>query len=267
MLKKRGQFAVFTIMIIIIIVGFLVYLSLGKEDVKSQAIPEKEKVFLTDDNNIRNFAESCVEQTSKHALFYLGFVGGNIIPDSFDKYFSYDNYFKVPYFYFEGENKIPVPYDENYWETLLEKYVDLNLKNCINDFGSFKGIQITHGNTKSNVQFTDQEVIFNVEFPVTVTRNSQENSIAPKYIKRISLRLRDILGIVSTIVEQEVENDLYIHWDYLTDMTQKNYNITAFTETDNTIIYKIVDLQDKIDDEFYVFQFANKIKTVKSRNR
>jgi len=41
MLKKRGQFAVFTIMIIIIIVGFLVYLSLGKEDIKSQAVVDR----------------------------------------------------------------------------------------------------------------------------------------------------------------------------------------------------------------------------------
>jgi|TARA_B100001964_G_scaffold196368_1_gene220887 hypothetical protein len=260
MLKKRGQFTVFAIMIVIIIASFLFYLSLGTQDDKSEAVPEKKKVFLTDDDNIRNFAENCVEQTSKHALFYLGFVGGNIVPDSFDDYFSYDGSFKIPYFYVEGENEIPVPYDEEYWENLLEKYIDLNLKTCINDFEVFKGIKITHGETKSDIRLTDEEVIFNVEFPVTVTRNSMENSIAPQYIKRISLRLRDILGIVSTIVEQEVENDLYIHWDYLTDMTSNNYNITAFTERDNTIIYKIVDLEDKIDDEFYVFQFANKIK-------
>ncbi len=124
MLKKRGQFTVFAIMIVIIIASFLFYLSLGTQDDKSEAVPEKKKVFLTDDDNIRNFAENCVEQTSKHALFYLGFVGGNIVPDSFDDYFSYDGSFKIPYFYVEGENEIPVPYDEEYWENLLQKYID-----------------------------------------------------------------------------------------------------------------------------------------------
>jgi len=60
-----------------------------------------------------------------------------------------------------------------------------------------------------------------------------------------------------------VVNDRYIHWDYMTDVSNKNYNITTYTEDDSTIIYRIIDLENEIEKEPYIFQFANKIKVNK----
>jgi len=42
-------------------------------------------------------------------------------------------------------------------------------------------------------------------------------------------------------------------------MRQHQEDITAYTEKDSTIVYRIVDLKSEIDDEFYVFQWANRM--------
>jgi len=261
MIKKRSQVTIFFIMVFVIGLAFFFVVQLGKEDSKTSK-PETERILSSDDANIRNFVESCVSITGKEALFYLGFVGGNLEPDPFELYFSFDENYKVPYFYFENRNNIPVPYNEAFWENLLDQYVNKNLELCINKFESFSGVQIDHGQTISDTAFTDDTVIFNVNFPVIITRDSQANNLDPKYIDEFEVRLRDILQTTTTIVEKEVKNDKYIHWDFLTTVSENNYNITAYTEEDNTIVYRIIDLQNKIDDEVYVFQFANKIGVI-----
>ena len=261
MLKKRGQLTIFFIFLFIIIIAVFFVASLGKEEVKSTAGTGIKQELSVDDLNIRNFAESCVEKTGKEALFYLGFVGGNLKPDAFALYYSFDDEYKVPYFYIEGQNNIPIPYDENYWTGLLDRYIINNLETCINKFESFEGADIEQGKVGSDTEFTDDGVIFNVNFPVTTIREFKSNNLDPQYVDGIKVRLRDILKIATTIVEQEVKNDKYIHWDYLTEVSARNYNITAFTEYNSTIVYRIIDLGNKIDDEVYVFEWANKIGT------
>ena len=262
MSEKRGQLTIFFIMVFIILIAVVFIFSLNKETGSSTSL-EVQKELSIDDINVRNFAENCVEKTGKEALFYLGFVGGRLNPDAFKNYYSYDENLKVPYFYFDGESKIPLPYDEKYWAGLLDKYVNDNLQKCTNNFGSFEGMKIEQGKTAAKTKFTDDGIIFNVNFPVSIIRDFKKNDLEPDYIYGVKVRLRDILKIISVIVEQEANNDKYIHWDYLTEITDKDYNITAYTENDNTIVYRIIDLKNKIDDEYYYFQWANKIKTLK----
>ena len=254
---KRGQITIYLAIFAIIAVAAVIFVFLGKQESSSKN--EIQKELSVDDANVRTFTEKCLEVTGKKAIFYLGFVGGRLSPDPFKEYYSYDANYKVPYFYIEGKNIIPNPYDEDYWERLVDSYINSNFRQCINNYKSFEGITIEQGNAKSNTEFTDKSVIFSVNFPVSVTRDFKKNNLEPDYVYEVDVRLRNILKTVTTIVEQEVKSDRYIHWDYMTDVTAKNYNITAYTEKDNTIVYRIVDLDNKIDDEHYLFQFANKV--------
>jgi len=260
MLQKRGQLTIFIILLFVVGISVFFIVSLGNEEVDSSIKTDIGKELSVDDRNIRKFAEECVTKTAKDALFYLGFIGGNLKPDPFEIYYNFDNNFKVPYFYFEGNNDIPVPYMESYWTNLIDRYINNNLYACIDNFESFKGTKIDFGRADSSTEFTDESVIFNVNFPVIITRDFQSTNLEPRYIDEINVRLRDILKFTTTIVEKEVKDDKYIHWDFLTQIGADNYNITAYTEEDNTIIYRIIDLENKIDNEVYVFQFANKIR-------
>jgi len=262
MIEKRGQITIFIILLFVLGIGVFFLFSLGKEEVESSVTAEIKKELAVDDRNIRNFVENCVTKTAKEALFYLGFVGGKLQPDPFEIYYNFDDSFKVPYFYIEGNNNIPVPYKESFWTNLIDRYINNNLEMCIDNFESFEGTEVEFGRAISGTEFTESSVIFNVKFPVNIERDFKIVSLEPKYTDEINVRLRDILKFTTIIVEKEVKDDKYIHWDFLTQIGARNYNITAYTEEDNTIIYRIVDLVNKIDDEVYVFQFANKIETL-----
>jgi len=260
MINKRAQLSIFVIMVIVITVGALFIFFLGKEEASKVTSAGVQKELAADDINLRNFVENCVEVIGKESLFYLGFVGGRLKPDPFAFYYYFDDNYKIPYLYIEGRNDIPLPYEEKYWTNLLDRYIHNNFETCINNFESFKGAKIDFGKAVSKTEFTDTSVIFNVNFPVTVNRDFKVVNLDQKYTDEINVRLRDILKTTTTIVEKEVKDDKFIHWDYLTEVGNNGYNITAYTEEDNTIIYRIIDLENNIDNEFYIFQFANKIK-------
>src|SRR3989338_3288335 len=98
MLEKRGQLTIFFIFLFVLIIAVFFVVSLGKDEAKSTVGTGIKQELSIDDQNVRNFAENCLEKTGKEALFYLGFVGGNLKPDPFALYYSFDDEYKVPYF-------------------------------------------------------------------------------------------------------------------------------------------------------------------------
>ncbi len=259
MSKKRGQATLFMILLVILVLAVGFGMFFDKE--KLMGIETgTEKVLTTEDRNVQTFVQTCLELTAKNGLFYLGYVGGKLTPDPFPAYHSIDSTYKVPYFYLEEKNVIPIPYKEQYWTELLDRYIYNYFSQCIDDFSGFP-IKIEAGQLSSSTKFAQKSVIFTINYPVKVTREDFQTANLPElYTATIPLRLREILQVSSTIVDREVKNDRYIHWDYLTQVTNRNYNITAHTENNQTIIYRIIDLENEIDDEPYILQFANGVR-------
>ena len=255
-MEKRGQITVYIIIAIIIVISFLI-LSTAKKQSVSKLDVGIENVRI-DDTNLRSFVQFCVDKTAKEAVFYLGFVGGNLKDDIFKKYFHIDSYYRIPYYYYDGTSLILS--EDGFKNLVLAKYMNENLRKCTNNFKAFENVRIVDSSARTNVELSYNEAIFNVKYPVSINRVFQINNLNPEYITEVKVRLKEIIQIAQNIVENEVINDRQIHWDYLTDISNKNYNITAYTESNNTIIYRIIDLENKIDNELYIFQFANKIK-------
>ena len=258
-MKKRGQVTFFVAAGILLLGGFILF-AIIRDTSTSKLEPEIENVKI-DDNNIRNFVQSCVDKTAKDAVFYLGFVGGNLKEDAFPKFYNFDESYRVPYYYHEGKPFILTEQEFN--DLVLEKYMNENLKECTNGFKSFKNTRIVDGNPKTTVELSDNEAVFNVVYQVSINRGFKTRNLDSNYVTEVKARLKDIIAIARHIVSDEVENERYIHWDYMTDVSNRNYNITAYTHDQNTIIYRIIDLENKIDDEPYIFQWANKINLAK----
>lgn len=255
-MKKRGQVTFFVAAGILIIGGFILF-AIIRDTGTSKLEPEIENVRI-DDANLRNFAQSCVDKTAKDAVFYLGFIGGNLKEDAFPYFYNFDTSYRIPYYYHEGQSFILT--EQEFKELVLAKYMNEKLRECTNGFKSFKNIRIVDKSPKTNVELSDNEAVFDVEYPVSVNRAFSSRNIDKNYVTEVKARLKDIIAIATHIVADEAENDRYIHWDYLTDVSNRNYNITAYTHDENTIIYRIIDLENEIDDEPYIFQWANKIK-------
>ena len=255
-MAKRGQAAVFIIIGLIMAVSFILLGTANKENT-SKLEPETENVRI-DDSNIRAFAQFCVDTLAKNAVFYLGFVGGGLKNDVFPQFFHYDRFYRIPYYYYEGNSLILT--EEGFKNIVLAKYMNENLRKCTNNFKAFENVRIVDSSARTTVEMSDDEVTFNVKYPVSINRGFQVKNLEPNYKAVVNVRLKEIIQIAQKIVENEVVKDRYIHWDYLTDVSNNNYNITAYTEDDNTIIYRVIDLENEIEKEPYIFQFGNKIK-------
>lgn len=255
-MKKRAQVTIILAVALIILVAFFILSTAKKEDTSKLDVGVSN--VQIDDSNLRTFIQSCVDKVAKNAVFYLGFVGGNLKNDAFSKYFLVDSYYKIPYYYYEGSSLMLS--EDGFRNLVLAKYMNNNIRKCTNNFIAFENLRIVDSSAKTRVELSDDEVIFNVKYPVSINRGFSIRNLDQNYISVVKVRLKEILQIAQTIVANEVKNDRHIHWDYLTDISNKNYNITAYTENDDTIIYRIIDLENEIDKEPYIFQFANKVK-------
>jgi len=259
-MQKRGQVTTFIVLGLLVLLGagLLFYLTGTRQARLATTSLETQLSFeqLTPEA----YVQFCVEQTASKALFYLGFIGGDIQPDPNPFYFRYDDHYMLPYWYYKGKSYLPTKTEAE--KNYLSRYVDTKLKSCL-DWTNLPQYDITESNVKTTTTIGASDVTFLIDYPVTVSQEGRSRQLEPQYTTTIKLRLNEILTIAKIIIDKEVEDDLYIHWDYLTDVTKRNYNITAYTEADETIVYRILDLQNSLyENKPYIFQWANKIKTV-----
>jgi len=157
-MRKSAQATAFILIGALIIASFLI-LTTAKKETAPKLETEMEKVQI-DDSNVRAFVQSCVDTTAKNAVFYLGFVGGNLKNDVFPQFFTHDSYYRIPYYYYEGNSFILS--EDGFKKLVLAAYMNENLRKCTNNFRAFENIRIVDSAPKTIVDMSDSEVIFSV---------------------------------------------------------------------------------------------------------
>jgi len=221
----------------------------------------------TQNQHIIGFIEGCVDQKAKQSLFYLGFIGGdtkikklstNEYEFPFKEYYEYDEYYKIPYHF---HNNIPI-IESVQIKQILEEFMNQNFKYCIKNFDNFQQQAVFdfESEPETDVLIKDKEVIFNVNFPVKVEKTGQKEILGPVFTTKIPLRLKKIDEINRHIIDEAKKDSSIIHWPYLKQITEQDFNITAYPGKQNTILYRIIDEKYKIDNNEFVYQFAVKVK-------
>lgn len=251
-MKKRGQVTLFIVLGLALLIGVVLFFFMREN---STGVLDEAALAIEDEDarNVYIFVKDCLRTTADDALFYFGYNGGNV--NYFPMKYEYPKY-SVPYYFYEGVSYMPT--EEDVDDNILSEYVRQNLDSCISGFDSFSGLEIVAGDINPNVLIAKESVIFELDYPVSVYKGENVIDVGPDFRYEKNLRLKDILAISRTIVENELTNELFIHWDYMTDMTRDDFSVTAYTEEDNTIVYRIIDERNQLYDEDYLFQFANK---------
>lgn len=252
-MQKRGQVTIFIVLGIVVILAAVVLVFMISSGNDQNYDAEGKVITDPEVKNVDSFIRDCLLKSSQEALFYLGYTGGNV--GYFPKSFSYDSY-DVAYYYYEGVSYMPSY--EDVTDNILGKYVEQNIVECINDFDDFENLKIEYVNPVTDVVIAQESVVFKINFPVSVFRGGQKIDLGPEFRSEINARLKDMLDITNNIVANQIKNELFVHWDYMTDKTKDNFGVTAYTEEDNTIVYRIIDEENNLFEEPYIFQFANK---------
>ncbi|MBI4441350.1 hypothetical protein HY639_04220 [Candidatus Woesearchaeota archaeon] len=255
---KRGQLTLFSILgimlLLFVALYFFAYVVL-KEKPTEQA--REQLIETAADQPIKAFVDSCVAQTARMALFFFGFVGGDVEPPAYPTFFSYDTRYKIPYLYELDKAFFLTP---DFVQGTLGRYVESKLRKCLGGFTQFAGVQINDKQPKAKVTMLDTEVVFAVTYPVTVLREGKKSLVGPEFSTRVPSRLKDMVRITNDIVAQKQADPTLIHWDYLTEVTNHDYNATAYAEVDQTLIYRLIDTKYDLLGEPYIFQFAVKVQ-------
>lgn len=246
----RGQITVFILLgiVIMIMLGFFLF-SPAKIAVESPRT-------LLDTLPAETQLKSCFDGAAEKAVYYFGTVGGDT--DEFAFYYTFDPMYGIPYYYVKGKTYTP-SIDAS--QTIMKHYVEQNFLKCANV--TSPGFQAIVGKPNATVTIEREKVVIHMTYPVRLKAKDRILDLPARYVADIPARLYDMLFIAKTITDRAVRDDLLIHWDYLTDATTHDYNATAYIGGDESIVYRIVDLRNKLFHETpFTLQFAVKVKTV-----
>ena len=202
---------------------------------------------------IKTYIDECIEKTAEDAIVNNALQGGyyNLPEKSTEIYLI-----NTPYYFHELENLAP---NINTLQTQLSLYVNNKLKECINleEFQN-QGFNITLNNVSSEAFIRTDSVLFNLDFPIKITKDS--TTTITKFSTTIkNIRLLKIHKTAVEITNLQSTDPYSLCLSCLADLTTKEGLILdTLEQEDNSLLFSITDLNSLIDDELLEFQFSNK---------
>lgn len=255
MYDKRGQITIFiiagvTILLIIVVGGFIIpNLRSNEAEVEIQ----EQQTLLSSTQSVISYVNLCLKSVAEEGITKLGLQGGYInLPDNT---FSTSTY-NTSYLYFEGINQIPTI---NQIENELANFILDNIEGCV-DFSIFKNIVIQSNLKETNVKVTRDKVIFNLEWPLTLSLEGINKQIKDFNVN-LNLEFMDVYKTVHNIVKATENHPIII--DNLLLISQNVSFIDYVVKDDDKVIYLILENESESNQPYY-FLFATKIVALES---
>jgi len=208
--SRKAQLTVFIIIGIILVfsVGIYAYL-------RSAGIGPSE-IFQPKSPPVVAFIDACIERTGTEAIKAMGDKGGFIVlPPGLarnpTRHVSLvpgvggDFAPKVPYWYYDGQTKIP---SVEYMEHETELFIEERLGDCLNDYeGLTEEYVITElSNYSADVTFADKDSIVRLDYEIEFSpRGSNEVTKRDEFIVDLDVKVRRMWELAKEILEDENE--------------------------------------------------------------
>ncbi len=239
MREKRGQVTIFIIIAIIIVASMILFFTFRDKlgIFKSQI---SDPVYL--------FIESCIEDTGKDAIYFVSRNGGYFFSPTLSTSEG------LAYYYYNGKTYMPTKDDV---EEEISSYIEETLSYCIEEFVDFPEFNITEREIKAKTTIKDEEIILNVEYPVTIKKGKSTNNL--RNFKNIKIIVR--VGIIYDSIKemiQEQEGEEKICLSCISAIAKREGFTIDMVGTEEAIIFTLIDKYSKIKGIPLEFKFANK---------
>jgi hypothetical protein len=194
---------------------------------------------------------NCIHDVGEEALYTIGRSGGYIeVPQP-----ALEE--SVAYYLYDNTNYMP---SKKTIEEQLSLYMDFMVPFCI-DPDEFDEYTITEKNVETKTSIEDEQVIFTVDYPLSIQKGESRYSIR-SFESEIPVRLGAIHDAVAALMDEQMKRTdavcatcLYsISEDY-----QLHFQILDTAEKNN-LVFVVRDEQSKILNEDYQFYFAIKLE-------
>jgi len=240
---KKAQITVFIILAILIValIGVLFFyrMSLSKTgEINSEISP----VYL--------FALNCIKQSGEEAIYNIGQTGGYID----DSNLSTDN--NIAYYVYEERNLMP---SKEKMQDELSLYMNNRIFFCTKNFIDFPDYNIKQGEIKTKTKIENNSVIFNVNYPLSIEKENKTYLFNDFKDIEIPARLGVIYSVNELIVKDLMKNKKDVCASCLNKWAdEKNLYIDMY-DYKESLVFAISDPQFKINQEKFIFYFANKL--------
>ena len=256
--KTKSQASIFVLFGLVIAIAAVFIVNIDALDVKEKDITSPS----FDMSPVKLFVESCISDTGKKALVFVGGQSGYY--DLKEPYLKDEN-FNLSYYYIENLDIVPTI------ETLqneISGYMDDNLLSCINDFSEFRemGYEIGYSDLRTGTIIGEEGVYFSVNFPTTVKKGTETTRIDDYSAGLDRAPLRNLNKISKEIVSLQLEDPTSICLSCLYDLGEKyNFYPNVIDYTDTILIFDIR-VYNTSTTEIYNFTFAVKYKKIFCNN-
>jgi hypothetical protein len=265
-MNKRGQITLFIIigLILLVSVGIVVYLTTERA-VK----PLEEEVIVPEDvKPVYDYVQSCVNSLAMEGIGLLGLQGGFIqLPGIIERtptaYIPIDseNYFKVPLWYYEGEDRTP---SLGFMEREITRHINSGLKDCAGSFEPFKDrMSITEeGNVSTTTMIADDSVILRISWPLALSFGGTEGTKRIKdFVFRMPVRLKQMWELANATMAKENEFTYFENATIdLMAADSENIPLDGLTIECGTKHWRITDVQSRLEQLLYYNIATTRIK-------
>ncbi|MBD3252127.1 hypothetical protein GF386_00155 [Candidatus Pacearchaeota archaeon] len=248
---KKSQvtaFVIFGIILIVLVSGFIF--------LESHIFNFNLKKIGNEIEPIHLIIEDCVSEIAERAVLHVGKKGGYYeeIPEP-----SFEGRF--PYYFYDGKNYIP---DKEEIEHELSLYMNERLPDCV-DFSDFSDLDIDRGKVYSNVLIKDESVIFDIEYPVSITKEGEKTYFLRDFKTDVPVRLGKIYNAIRIFTFDQVKHGNDTCNVCLNAITRGDYfRVNVYNINENATLFTFIDNNSSLQERF-IFNFVNKYNQTLTR--
>ena len=128
---------------------------------------------------------------------------------------------------------------------------------CTKNFQEFQDFKITQREIKTTTQIQEGNVIFNINYPLSITKDKQTYQLK-NFNTKIPVRLQTIYNAIQEITNNYMtEKDICINCiNTLLEENDLHSEMSDYNE--QTTMFSIIDFNSQINNQEFRFYFANK---------
>jgi len=240
-MDKRGQMTIFIIIAIILVGGIIFFLMIKGDAGKETSIP-------SDITPIQSFVEDCIGEIGIEAVYYIGEKGGYFYSPNFSIATG------IPYYYSNSKNYMP---SKKIVQKEISSYINRKLFFCTKNFIDFPQFEIIQKEIKTDTKIQNNNINFNVNYPISITQGEM-TSIIEDFQVKVPIRMGVVYDAVETIIKEQLTNENICLSCILNVSLENDLYVEMMDYDDETVIFTIRDENSKLNDEAFVWRFANK---------
>jgi hypothetical protein len=245
---KRGQITVFIIVgMVVLAVGFAIFFIGNSQTEKIAA----EVTLDTQPESVKQFVQSCLDNTLEDAIVHIGDRGGYIyLPDQSTK----DALLNAPYYFQNNDLYVPLFSDV---ENQIEQYVEQFLPFCLQKFSSFS-FQVDADQPNVKILATSARVSADLILPLQIHHGDKVTNLE-SFSTTENSRILQMHEAASRIIADTKEFAPSLCLTCADEVIQEyNFQIDLIKSARDEVFYVITDEENKIAGEPTTYRFAVK---------